>query len=438
MYSLKASERVLYGENYLVISLEGRNLIAYQEDMLYENRLPGYLGFYSKFENETLIFYNITNCVRLSDFIGSRKLSRRQYLMVVDAIVDAMILRDQYFLSENSLLIHQDFIFIKDNSEITLVYLPAEINLDSKLALKEFVVWLTSRLDVSEPGAADASIPLQLMLNSPSFNLKVVKETIAQILASAPQESVPRARDTIPPSPPVSINPIEIPEPPSKEPPLRRKNNAKELKDNKKQENLFGIGIKKKKIEANKEKQPGRKVKRQPARDGYANAAIPAKQGPRPDRPQAAPNKEDAYPDKPIRNEKPEEQVYERSSDYPKSYGVGISEDIQFLVYLIYKPNTSEEQIIHVDKSPFSIGRGENADYLIAEISVSREHAQITIEQGNVYLTDTMSKYGTYVNDIRLQPNKPALLKDDDSVKFSGLAYSVKIVQMNDLYNMPR
>jgi len=160
MYNLKTSERVLYGDTYLVISLEGKSLIPYQEDMLYENRLPGYLGFYTKFENETLVLYNITNCVSLSDFVGSRLLTRGQYLTIVDAVVGSMIVRDQYFLSENSLLIHQDYIYIKDNTEITLTYLPAEVDVESKAALKDFVAWLTTRLDINEPGAKEASIPL--------------------------------------------------------------------------------------------------------------------------------------------------------------------------------------------------------------------------------------------------------------------------------------
>ncbi|MDR2649790.1 MAG: FHA domain-containing protein [Clostridiales bacterium] len=422
MYSLKTSERVLYGDAYLVIALEGKGLIPYQEDMLYENRLPGYLGFYSKFVDETFIFYNITNCVRLSDFIGARKLSRRQYLTIIDAVVDAMILRDQYFLSENSLLIHQDYIFIKDNSEINFVYLPAEVSEDSKPALREFVLWLTSMLDVDEPGASEASIPLRLVLNSPSFGLKVVKETISQILSSVPAGTAPPPRGS--PPEPRSQDRTRMPDSVNT-PPALRKSKSKDTKEGKRQDaNLFGIGVSKKKVSykptSDKSNKPHVKsIKKRPPRDGYSDSQPVGSR----------------YADKP--------PVHDESADYFRGVGdevrkQGLSGNARCIVYLIYRPSTADERIVSVNKSPFSIGRGENADCFINDISISREHAQIILEGNKVYLIDTKSKFGTYINDIRLEPNVPMELNDDDSIMFSGLIYSVKIVQTDDIYVIPR
>ena len=418
MYSLKTSERVLYGDTYLVISLEGKSLIPYQEDMLYENRLPGYLGFYSKFEDETLIFYNITNCVSLSDFIGNRKLTRKQYLTIADAIIDAMILRDQYFLSENSLLIHQNFIYIKDNSEIVLVYLPSAVDTDSKQALRDFVAWLTSKLDISEPGAGDAPIPLQLILGSPSFNLKVVKETIAQILSGSPHEPVPKAYASQNTNQKIqSIDTVS-----------QHQNNRAKSSKNKKEPNpnLFGIGEKKKKPNVKSSKT--KKIpKKHPPRDEYGNAAYVIKQ-----------------PDEEYNTEElqryiiPDTHMRSSFTDLPKGYGQGISEDVQLLVYLLYKPNTSEERIVHVDKSPYVIGRSENSDFIINDISISREHAKMILENNKVYLIDTKSKYGTYINDLRIQPDSAIELKDDDSIMLSGLIFTVKLVKMDDIYALPR
>ncbi|MDR1559224.1 MAG: FHA domain-containing protein [Clostridiales bacterium] len=433
MYSLRTSERALYGENYLVIAPEGKGLIHYQEDMIYENRLPGYLGFYSKFEEETLIFYNITNCVRLSDFIGARKLSRRQYLVIIDAAVDAMILRDQYFLSENSLLIHQDYIFIKDNSEIAFVYLPVEVSEDSKSALRDFVAWLTSMLDVSEPGAGEASIPLQLVLNSPSFVLRVVKETITQILSGAPAGAIQPQRVPPPVSRGWEQTRARVPdESVESVPPPPQRNKSRDIKGGKKQEaNLFGIGVNKKKPAGEKPSKPRVKnIKKRAPRDGYGTHGIPKES-------------EGYYTDTPPEYAIPEKLIYDKSTDNPAGvsdggYGKGIFEDTRRIVYLLYRPNTPDERIIHVDKSPFTIGRGENADYFINDISISREHARIIIEGNKVFLIDTQSKFGTYVNDRRLEPNMPLEINDDDSVMFSGLMYSVKIMRTDNIYTTPR
>ena len=425
MYSLKTSERVLYGDTYLVISLEGKNLIPYQEDMLYENRLPGYLGFYTKFENESLVLYNITNCISLSDFIGGRKLTRRQYLMIVDAVVDAMILRDQYFLSENSLLIHQDYIYIKDNSEIVLIYLPAEVDVDSKQSLREFVKWLTVRLDVGEPGAGEASIPLQLMISNPIFNLKVLKETLLQILSSGPQEL---------PSPKQAHMPrrtaqIKRPDVSGGGKTARQKNTGKISGASKKPDtNLFGIGERKKKPNAKPDKTVQKTPKKRPVRDGYGEKA---QEG-------AAPRQDGYGEAQPPQYAKQDLRIYNMSTDILKEYGEGVSGESQIIVYLLYRPNSAEEQIIQVDKSPFSIGRGENSNYQINDISISREHAQIVLESNKVYLIDKRSKFGTYVNDKRLQPDSAYEIRDDDNLMFSGLSYTVKIVRMDDIYDLPK
>jgi len=426
MYNLKTSERVLYGDTYLVISLNGKNLIPYQEDMLYENHLPGYLGFYTKFDNETLVIYNITNCVSLSDFIGGRMLTRRQYLMIVDAVIGAMILRDQYFLSENSLLIHQDYIYIKDNSEIVLVYLPSEVDIDSKLALKEFVAWLTAKLDVSEPGASEAAIPLQLMIGNQSFNLKVMKETVIQILSSAPQETARRAGGPTQ-APRVSNQPgTDIPV--RNKAPLKEKSGDKTNSAVKKRDaNLFGIGVRKKKADVKPDKAGNRNPGNKPPHDRYTEKT-----------PAASVQNEGYQIEEPPKYAQPELQIYNVTTDILKEYGRGASKNLQLIIYLLFKPNTADEQIIQIDKTPFIIGRGDNSDYKINDISISREHAKIFLEKKTVYVVDTRSKFGTFVNDIRLHPDMPVELKDDDNIMFSGLAYSVKIVRMDDIYAHPQ
>ena len=48
-------------------------------------------------------------------------------------------------------------------------------------------------------------------------------------------------------------------------------------------------------------------------------------------------------------------------------------------------------------KNKITIGRGLNVDMRVPEISVSRNHATIYFENGNFYIDDTNSKYGTLV-----------------------------------------
>lgn len=61
------------------------------------------------------------------------------------------------------------------------------------------------------------------------------------------------------------------------------------------------------------------------------------------------------------------------------------------------------------DGRPIKIGRASDADVRLSDISVSRSHAVISINKGNVILTDTKSKFGTLVNSsnrLCILPNK--------------------------------
>ncbi|NQU43807.1 FHA domain-containing protein [bacterium] len=49
-----------------------------------------------------------------------------------------------------------------------------------------------------------------------------------------------------------------------------------------------------------------------------------------------------------------------------------------------------------------SIGRGDGSDILLENLSVSRRHARISIEDGRYFLTDLESANGTYVNATRV------------------------------------
>lgn len=66
-----------------------------------------------------------------------------------------------------------------------------------------------------------------------------------------------------------------------------------------------------------------------------------------------------------------------------------------------------------LDPLPFTIGRVETADLQIDSARVSREHAQIALEEGRFVILDRGSTNGTYVNG---QPIERAELADGDTV----------------------
>jgi pSer/pThr/pTyr-binding forkhead associated (FHA) protein len=74
-----------------------------------------------------------------------------------------------------------------------------------------------------------------------------------------------------------------------------------------------------------------------------------------------------------------------------------------------------------------TIGRQADVHLLINESSVSRHHAQISYTNGLYLLRDLGSMNGTYVNDIRIDPNQPHMLRAEDLVRI-GLKTEFKFV----------
>lgn len=78
-----------------------------------------------------------------------------------------------------------------------------------------------------------------------------------------------------------------------------------------------------------------------------------------------------------------------------------------------------------VDHFPFSIGKKNHCDYVLKKSDVSRLHAMITNEAGDIYLTDNASTNGTFVGGYRLSPEEPIKLCDGDRISFAGYGFIV-------------
>ena len=77
----------------------------------------------------------------------------------------------------------------------------------------------------------------------------------------------------------------------------------------------------------------------------------------------------------------------------------------------------SERKNIVLNRTPFSVGRKGDKDLLIEEPCVSRDHADIVLENGKFVLVDYPSKYGTFVNGARIQRQA---LERGDRLEFGG------------------
>jgi pSer/pThr/pTyr-binding forkhead associated (FHA) protein len=95
-------------------------------------------------------------------------------------------------------------------------------------------------------------------------------------------------------------------------------------------------------------------------------------------------------------------------------------EEISQQAYLFFEEGSREGQRIPIDKRSVILGRGGTnveCTIVLAERQVSRQHAEIYLDQGRYFLRDLGSKNGTYLNS---QPVTEAVeLYDNDAIQIA-------------------
>lgn len=92
--------------------------------------------------------------------------------------------------------------------------------------------------------------------------------------------------------------------------------------------------------------------------------------------------------------------------------------------------NTPTPMEIEVTKSDFTIGKKEaEVDGAITfNKMISRVHCRISQRDGVCYASDLQSSNGTFVNQVKLQPNTPVQLNNGDVIRFANSDFRVVIM----------
>ncbi len=83
-----------------------------------------------------------------------------------------------------------------------------------------------------------------------------------------------------------------------------------------------------------------------------------------------------------------------------------------------------DQQRVLVQPLPFSVGRRPGCSMQLNYKTVSGNHADLTLEGGELWVTDLNSTNGTYVNGRRIA--EPTQLREEDLLQFADLAFRVK------------
>ena len=73
-----------------------------------------------------------------------------------------------------------------------------------------------------------------------------------------------------------------------------------------------------------------------------------------------------------------------------------------------------------------SVGRGGDNDVVLGSKQVSRNHAILSILDGQLYVKDLDSSNGTFINDRRIAGNESNLLQAEDTLGFASFSFQVQ------------
>jgi len=79
-----------------------------------------------------------------------------------------------------------------------------------------------------------------------------------------------------------------------------------------------------------------------------------------------------------------------------------------------------------IDESVFTVGRKPGTTLHLNFRTVSGRHAEITLENGQLFVRDLGSTNGTYVNGNRLEPHQSVPLGDEDLIHFAEAPFRIR------------
>lgn len=74
-----------------------------------------------------------------------------------------------------------------------------------------------------------------------------------------------------------------------------------------------------------------------------------------------------------------------------------------------------------------SVGRGSDSDVVLGSQQISRNHAQLSVLNGQLYVKDLESSNGTFINDERIAANESKHLAADDTLGFASFSFQVSV-----------
>lgn len=178
--------------SYLLITADGsEKLINYQVEMIKNNRIKYILPLDVVRRDEKLCFYcNITSRLPLLRFLKMRKITRDEFIGILQNICRALLDCRNYLLNEKCFLLKEDFIYINPATlEISMAYIPLDSGSDAALKCRELAANLILFLaDFEESGGDNFIQKVLSLVKSDMFNIQEFSCLLDELSCGTPAQ----------------------------------------------------------------------------------------------------------------------------------------------------------------------------------------------------------------------------------------------------------
>ena len=377
-------------KTFLVVEFAGsQSLIAYHARMIELNTISGLLpAAYQSIDGNSKLIYDISDKTKLKDLAKRSSISNKHAQKIICNYVSAMLSLGDYSLCVPNCVMDLDYLFIDENFNIFLPYMPIELDTyeDVNKLSSQFLLSIIGNCFASKNNSAFFD-PMLKMLLTDSYSLTKLRRKLEPAPEAAKEyKPVQFESDCAQPAavvsssskkvssqktekPPVQNSSFKVPAGPANLPQKKETSskNAKSAGSGKK--SLFSFGTKKPKPSENENS----KMTQAPIHDASASSNSKAFM--------ATEQWEGT-----IAMEEDEATVME---DGIKSH---------MAASLVHNGKRTL-----INQFPFAIGK-TSSDFKIDKPTVSRNHATILSENGAYYIRDENSKNHTYINHKIIPP----------------------------------
>lgn len=132
-------------DSYFVLRRAGlrkQGIIEFQVEMIQHNRIPGILMLEVREKDlEIDFYYKTTGLMSLTNYFKRQKISKPDFIGILDKLISALLHSKNYFLNDSSFILDEDLIYINPTTkEIFVPYIPLHIRQDIRSTCLRFIL----------------------------------------------------------------------------------------------------------------------------------------------------------------------------------------------------------------------------------------------------------------------------------------------------------